>query len=450
MRFMRSSLVQSMLLLASVGWWPCFAGEGVTRSPRQIDAELRDDWKLDPFYRKQVDVGGLPIVGSDRVTDNALAEAAWIVERMIGHRPELLRAMRENRVRIAVMAASEYTTDIPEHSHLEPKHYWDRRARGLGATPDNPAVSCGEENLLDYPGDPYPRENIFIHEFAHAIHETGLVRTDPTFDERLRAAHRSAVERGLWKNTYAATNPNEYWAEGVQAWFDDNAPPDALHNEVRTRDRLKGYDPQLAALCLEVFGDKGWRYVRPVAREAEGRVHLADYRRESLPRFTWRDAPLGDSTRATFQTSAGDFDIELFPDRSPDAVRLFLKLTLEGAYHSGTIRRDEGDAKLGVRMIASVSDRWLKQDDPPRPWWVHPSRGDAVTPQGGMVAVRTGGDHPGQLVIFGGEVSQAAGPEADLIPIGKIIGFPESIAAVEQSVKGDDMAIDIRRVIRTH
>jgi hypothetical protein len=320
----------------------------------------------------------------------------------------------------------------------------------LGATPDNPAVSCGEENLLDYPGDPYPRENIFIHEFAHAIHETGLVRTDRTFDERLRAAHRSAVERGLWKNTYAATNPNEYWAEGVQAWFDDNAPPDALHNEVRTRDRLKGYDPQLAALCLEVFGDKGWRYVRPVARDAEGHAHLADYRRDSLPRFSWRDAPLGDSTRATFQTSAGDFDIELFPDRSPDAVRLFLKLTLEGAYHSGTIRRDDGDAKPGARMSVSVSDRWLKQDDPPRPWWVHPSRGDAVKPQGGMVAMRTGGDHPGQLVIFGGQVSQAAGPEADLIPIGPIIGFPESIAAVEQSVKGDDMAIDIRRVIRTH
>ena len=449
MRFLRSGVAPTGLLLASLCWSACFAAEGVTRSPRKIDAELRDDWKLDPFYRKQVDVGGLPIVGSDRVTDNALVEAAWIVERMIGHRPELLAAMRGNRVRVAVMAASEYTTDVPEHSHLEPRRYWDRRARGLGATTENPAVSCGEENLLDYPGDPYPRENIFIHEFAHAIHETGLVRTDPTFDERLRAAHRSAIERGLWKNTYAATNPSEYWAEGVQAWFDDNAPPDALHNDVRTRERLKSYDPQLAALCLEVFGDKAWRYVRPVARDAEGLAHLDDYRRDSLPRFTWRDAPLGDSTRATFQTSAGDFDIELLPDRSPDAVRLFLKLALEGAYHSGTIRRDDGDSKQGVRMIASVSDRWSKQDDPARPWWVHPARGDAVTPQAGMLAVRTGGDHPGQLVIVIGDVPQTAGPEADLIPIGKIIGFPESIKPLKESLKSGE-SIDIRRVIRTH
>jgi hypothetical protein len=66
-----------------------------------------------------------------------------------------------------------------------------------------------------------------------------------------------------------------------------------------------------------------------------------------------------------------------------------------------------------------------------------------------MVAVRTGGDHPGQLVILSGDVSQAAGPEADLIPIGKIIGFPESIKPLEENLKSGE-SIDIRRVIRTH
>jgi hypothetical protein len=67
-----------------------------------------------------------------------------------------------------------------------------------------------------------------------------------------------------------------------------------------------------------------------------------------------------------------------------------------------------------------------------------------------MVAVRADGDHPGQLVICIGDMSQAAGPEADLIPIGKIIDFPKSIAALEESMKGADTTIDIRRVIRTH
>ena len=39
---------------------------------------------------------------------------------------------------------------------MTPKAYWDKRARGLGATPERPAVSCGEENLLNLQGDWYP------------------------------------------------------------------------------------------------------------------------------------------------------------------------------------------------------------------------------------------------------------------------------------------------------
>ena len=35
-------------------------------------------------------------------------------------------------------------------------------------------------------GDRYPRENILIHEFAHAMHEEGLNSIDRRFDARLR------------------------------------------------------------------------------------------------------------------------------------------------------------------------------------------------------------------------------------------------------------------------
>ena len=49
----------------------------------------------------------------------------------------------------------------------------------------DPYCSCGEENLLAYPGDPYAAENILIHEFAHNIHLRGMVNVDATFDTRL-------------------------------------------------------------------------------------------------------------------------------------------------------------------------------------------------------------------------------------------------------------------------
>src|SRR5262249_13550872 len=154
-------------------------------------------------------------------------------------------AIATNKVRLAVMAWNEFTTDIPEHSDLKTQVYWDRRARGLGATRARPAVSCAEENILCYPGDPYAAENILIHEFAHTIHEIGLGRLDPTFDRRLKAAFKDATERGLWKNTYAGSNPSEYWAEGVQDWFDNNRENDSQHNQINTRAELKEYDPPL-------------------------------------------------------------------------------------------------------------------------------------------------------------------------------------------------------------
>ena len=102
----------------------------------------------------------------------------------------------------------------PEHSQMQPKVFWDRRARGLGATLHNPVVSCAEENLLCYPNDPYSTENILIHEFAHAIHGTAGQSLGADFDQRLRAAYKNAKETGLFKDTYAGSNASEYWAEG--------------------------------------------------------------------------------------------------------------------------------------------------------------------------------------------------------------------------------------------
>ena len=189
------------------------------------------------------------------------------------------------KIRVAVMAYSERTTDIPEHRKMTPKDYWDMRARGLGASRRTPVVSCAEENLLNYRGDSYSTENILIHEFGHGIHGVGLAAVDPTFNTRLRKAYKDAMAKGLWKGTYAASNPGEYWAEAVQSWFDTNRQNDSQHNHVDTRPELKAYDPDVAKLADEVFGDGPWRYVRPDHRK--DKAHLAGYDPGSAPTFKW-------------------------------------------------------------------------------------------------------------------------------------------------------------------
>lgn len=243
------------------------------------------DWTLAPFYKKHVSVRGFPVLGSEKVSDYALLEAAWLIDRMLAPRPDVLQALIQNKVRFAVMAVTELTTDIPEHSDLTPANYWNRRARGLGPTDIRPAVSCGEENLLGFPGDPYAAESILIHEFAHALHLMGLNSVDTEFDERLKRTYNAALERGLWKDKYAAKNHAEYWAEGVQSWFDTNRPPDHDHNHVDTREELEEYDPDLAALIADVFRNSDWRYQRLEKRKDPG--HLARFDRSNAPRFAW-------------------------------------------------------------------------------------------------------------------------------------------------------------------
>ena len=328
------------LLIVTATLLGCQAGQRTSGSDvGPVSDELRANFELAPFYGKSVMVGPLPVVGSEDVSDAALLEAAWIVHKMVGQRDDILEAMADQRVRLVVMAWNEFTTDVPEHAHLEPAVYWDRRARGLGVTPEAPAVSCAEENLLAFPGDPYEEENILIHEFAHAIHAMGLNRVDPTFEGRLNEAYTSAREQGLWRGTYAITNPDEYWAEGVQSWFDDNREDDALHNRVNTRAELEEYDSALAVLCREVFGDKEWRYQRPRNRSTEERAHLASVDPVAAPLFRWREYPLTDTPRVQLDTAIGSITVELDAVNAPVTTENYLRYVLEGFYSDGEFFR---------------------------------------------------------------------------------------------------------------
>jgi xylan 1,4-beta-xylosidase len=234
------------------------ASENGTSRVEPVPVAIREKFDLDPFYQQYVDARGLPILSSAKVSREGLLEAANLIDRMLANREDVRQELIKRRVRFVVMAPTEMTTDVPEQSHMD-KEYWDRRARGLGGR----ICSCGEENLLNLPGDRYRNENILIHEFSHTIHNYGLRRLDEGFQKRLTDLFDAAKEKGLWKDTYAATNPEEYWAEAVQSYFDCNAPPRRrVHNEVDTREELKEYDPDLYQLIDESFKSPEWRYVR--------------------------------------------------------------------------------------------------------------------------------------------------------------------------------------------
>lgn len=224
---------------------------------------------FDPFYSKFLDASGIPILASTAVSNEALDVARLIINKMLDGAPEIRDAMISRGVRVAVIAESEVTTDIPAHAFLKDDQSfdWDGQTRGLGGTLAVPTTSTAEENLLCYSSDRYFEENILIHEFAHTILNVGLpfVKGGPELVSRLDRSYVVGLAAGRWAQTYAATNVEEYWAEGVQSWFDANAyanPPNGIHNQVSTRLALYEYDAELADIISQVFSDD-WTYSCP-------------------------------------------------------------------------------------------------------------------------------------------------------------------------------------------
>mgnify|MGYP002388522465 FL=1 len=235
-----------------------FSGNSLCQQVRAVPDEVRGDFSLAPFYKKYVDANGLPILSSDAPDDESLRRACRLVVNMLSKRSDAREKLIELRVRFVVIGRDEGTADIPEYGFRDKpqaeKDAINARARGIGSQ----ASSCGEENLMCLAGDRYPAESICVHEFSHTIHEA-LKQLDPNFEDRLKADFNDASSRGILKDTYRSENYDEYWAEGVQDWYDTNAeadPPDGIHNAVNTRKELESFDPRLFALIGEVFPER--------------------------------------------------------------------------------------------------------------------------------------------------------------------------------------------------
>ena len=243
----------------------CAAGN-TTPTPTPVPlSPPPSDLGLDPFYKKYLDAGGLPIVASDKVPDGALYQAREIIDEMLANGPDIRAELIELGRRVTVVSDDEVITDIPEFRDLYeeyPGTDWNSRVQGggLAGNIEDHTTAIWEGNLLCNENNVFPREDILVHEFAHTILNMGVERQPGgrEFRRRLEEAYRKALDADLWGQTYAGENSEEYWAEGVQSWFGLNdwaIPANGVHSQINTRHELEAYDPGIADLIEEVFGD---------------------------------------------------------------------------------------------------------------------------------------------------------------------------------------------------
>jgi alpha-glucosidase len=211
------------------------------------------------FYKKYIDVKGMAVVAAGEVADEALQRTYYIVTHLLAGRPDILELMAKNGTRLIIIGKDQVYTDMPEYRNTPNPVYMNERVRGTGGLG---VTSFGEENLLNLAIDRYDDESIAVHEFCHTI-DAALGRLDGTWHMRLRQTYQTAIDKGLWKNTYTASNTAEYWAEICQSYFDCNRINNWNHGPIASREQLKQYDPEGYELVRTTFNlkpENDWRF----------------------------------------------------------------------------------------------------------------------------------------------------------------------------------------------
>ncbi|MFD2144640.1 hypothetical protein [Mucilaginibacter antarcticus] len=211
------------------------------------------------FYAKSLDCGGIAIRSSAIVDDRALQVAAQKINRMLANIPEARHNLSQWGAELHIIGKNQQTSDLPEFRGMKGISYVDNgqttdidaRTRGLGGI----YTSCGEENLLNLPGDRYAGgSDICMHEFAHNIMYFGL---DDNLRGKIEKQYQSAVKKGLWPGAYAISNVGEYWAE-LSMWYF------GAHGEYLRGTKLpatgaaglKAYDPEGYAILDAIYTGK--------------------------------------------------------------------------------------------------------------------------------------------------------------------------------------------------
>jgi alpha-glucosidase len=345
------------------------------------------------FYAKHLDVKGLSVAASKEVADEALVRTHEIVTRMLAGRPDILEAMGKAGTRLIIIGKDQVYTDMPDYRNSPNPAYMNERVRGTGGLA---VTSFGEENLLNLALDRYDDESIGVHEFCHTI-DAALGRIDPTWRGRLAQTYKNAMARGLWRNSYAASNPAEYWAEIAQSYFDCNRVNNWNHNPIGTRERLKQYDPEgyeLVRTTFNLTGENDWRYT-PVRTQPSVIPPPAKFQFDPYyTKFTFaREFPVLGSRHASDEAllRANDTIRKMFAYRHD-----ILKALINDGARLVVLGRAE---KLGD-LPEFKGERDRPGFDQPRYWDYDPDRKLMVVPEENVLGLPTD-PFAGEVVLVG-------------------------------------------------
>lgn len=232
---------------------------------RPADYERICPVSYSPYYTTFVTSKvGIVVKAGPTVQKRTVEMVADIVDRMLVKIPQVADELLRRNAQVAVYGLKENAYDIPGHR----MGYWlaTRHVEGFGGEMVNTLSSISEANVIRLRSGRYatmyPHEMILVHEFGHAIHLVGIDGLeDKTLSERVKRCYRNAKEKGLWPDTYAISNHEEYFATMGTIWFNVmqegvDGRWDGIRGPVNTREELKVYDPDAYELMSDLYSEE--------------------------------------------------------------------------------------------------------------------------------------------------------------------------------------------------
>ena len=220
--------------------------------------------KYEPYYTQFLKSNsGIQIKAGRSVGPATLKKAASILDTMLVKIPEIAKILAEKGAEVAIYGLLENAYDIPEHrmGYL----LASRPVEGFGGTLDAPVSSISEANVIRLRSGRYatryPHEMVLVHEYGHAIHLVGMkALPDQALSKQVMKTYQHAKKTGLWHDTYAISNYEEYFATMSTIWFNVmqegvDGKWDGIRGPVNTREELKAYDPEAWKLMSQIYPD---------------------------------------------------------------------------------------------------------------------------------------------------------------------------------------------------
>ena len=184
---------------------PAWSADPAYQVQPLTDAQAAE-YKLAPsFYKKCTEVQEILIATSEKVSDFAHLETAYLFDQIMRSiDAEVAGRIRQQKVLCILVAHNEFTSDVPQFtSNKTGKEldFYNWRSRGFLTRKENrPVVLFAEEDVLEYEGG-MQLESILIHEFGHVIHGAGFNEQQ---QQRLTDCFERARAKAIWNDGRAA------------------------------------------------------------------------------------------------------------------------------------------------------------------------------------------------------------------------------------------------------